>query len=187
MQFYSSSNYLKSHNNLDLEIKLKHPQNQIFNNNNFHVPTSSSTRRVKSCIQGACKAWIEQLFIISKIRAYTDFHTYELGVFFLCSAKETKVWNLNMHFANYARKLCKEINYPICKCKEWITTMLPNGESLGFESGARLYTPWVRLSSPDGVVVGDDTFLCLTFFVGLLVLISFFSSSRNFYAVFITP
>jgi hypothetical protein len=27
MQFYSSSNYLKSHNNLDLEIKLMRPQN----------------------------------------------------------------------------------------------------------------------------------------------------------------
>src|SRR6185312_11360779 len=41
-----------------------------------YVPTSSSTRRVNSCIRGTCKAWIEQPFIISMIRAYTDFHTY---------------------------------------------------------------------------------------------------------------
>ena len=47
-----------------------------------YVPTSSSTRRVNSCIRGTCKAWIEQLFIISMIRAYTDFRTYELGVLF---------------------------------------------------------------------------------------------------------
>ena len=47
-----------------------------------YVPTSSSTRRVNSCIRGTCKAWIEQPFIISMIRAYTDFHTYELGVLF---------------------------------------------------------------------------------------------------------
>ena len=47
-----------------------------------YVPTSSSTRRVKSCIQGTFKAWTEQLFVISIIRAYTDFHTYELGVLF---------------------------------------------------------------------------------------------------------
>ena len=47
-----------------------------------YVPTSSSTRRVNSCIRGTCKASIEQLFIISKIRAYTDFHTYVLGVLF---------------------------------------------------------------------------------------------------------
>ena len=29
MQFYSDSGYLKSHNNLDLEIKLMLPHNQI--------------------------------------------------------------------------------------------------------------------------------------------------------------
>ena len=29
MQFYSDSSYLKSHNNLDLEIKLILPHNQI--------------------------------------------------------------------------------------------------------------------------------------------------------------
>ena len=62
--------------------------------NQVHAPTQtrilmifpwaniSSTRRVKSCIRGTCKAWTEQLFIISMIRAYTDFHTYELGVLF---------------------------------------------------------------------------------------------------------
>ena len=47
-----------------------------------YVPTSSSTRRVNSCKQGTCKAWTEQLFIISMIRAYTDFHTYMLGILF---------------------------------------------------------------------------------------------------------
>ena len=67
--------------------------------NQAHAPTQtrilvifpwaniSSTRRVKSCIWGTCKAWTEQLFIISMIRAYTDFHTYELGVLF-------KAWNI---------------------------------------------------------------------------------------------
>ena len=67
--------------------------------NQVHAPTQirilmifpwaniSSTRRVKSCIRGTCKAWTEQLFIISMIRAYTDFHTYELGVLF-------KAWNI---------------------------------------------------------------------------------------------
>ena len=47
-----------------------------------YVPTSSSTRRVNSCIRGTFKAWTKQLFIITMIRAYTDFHTYELGVLF---------------------------------------------------------------------------------------------------------
>ena len=46
MQFYSDSGYLKSHNNLDMEIKLMLPHNQIFSGTT-HVPTSSSTRRVK--------------------------------------------------------------------------------------------------------------------------------------------
>ena len=67
--------------------------------NQAHAPTQtrifviflwaniSSTRRIKSCIWGTCKAWTEQLFIISMIRAYTDFHTYELGVLF-------KTWNI---------------------------------------------------------------------------------------------
>ena len=66
--------------------------------NQAHAPTQtrileifpwaniSSTRRVKSCIWGTCKAWSEQLFIISMIRACTDFHTYVLGVLF-------KAWN----------------------------------------------------------------------------------------------
>ena len=47
-----------------------------------YVPASSSTRRVNSYIRGTCKAWTKQLFIISMIRAYTDFHTYELEVLF---------------------------------------------------------------------------------------------------------
>ena len=81
MQFYSGSGYLKSHNNLDLEIKLMLPLKPDFSGTTY-VPTSSSTRRVNSCIRGTCKAWTEQLFIISMIRAYTDFHTYELGVLF---------------------------------------------------------------------------------------------------------
>ena len=53
--------------------------------NQAHAPTQtriSSTRRVKSCIRETCKAWTEQLFIISMIRAYTDFHTFELGALF---------------------------------------------------------------------------------------------------------
>ena len=48
----------------------------------FPWANKSITRRVKSCKRGTCKAWTEQLFIISMIRAYTDFHTYELGVLF---------------------------------------------------------------------------------------------------------
>ena len=56
-----------------------------------YVPTSSSTRRVNSCLRGTCKAWTEQLFIISMIRAYTNFHTYELGVLF-------KAWNIFLCF-----------------------------------------------------------------------------------------
>ena len=67
--------------------------------NQAHAPTQtrilvifpwaniSSTRRVKGCIRGTCKAWTEQLFIISMMRAYTDFHTYVLGVLF-------KAWNI---------------------------------------------------------------------------------------------
>ena len=90
MQFYSNSGHLKSHNNIDLEIKLMLPHNQIFSGTT-HVPTSSSTRRVNSCIRGTCKAWTEQLFIISIIRAYTDFHTYVLGVLF-------KAWNIFLCF-----------------------------------------------------------------------------------------
>ena len=81
MQFYFDSGRLKSHNNLDLEIKLILPLKPDFSGTTY-VPTSSSTRRVNSCIRGTCKAWTEQLFIISKIRAYKDFHTYELGVLF---------------------------------------------------------------------------------------------------------
>ena len=56
-----------------------------------YVPTSSSTRRVNSCIRGTFKAWTKQLFIITMIRAYTDFHTYELGVLF-------KAWNIFLCF-----------------------------------------------------------------------------------------
>jgi hypothetical protein len=81
MQFYSDLGYLKSHNNLDLEIKLMLPLKPDFCGTTY-VPTSSSTRRVNSCIRGTCKAWTEQLFIISMIRAYTDFHTYALGILF---------------------------------------------------------------------------------------------------------
>ena len=67
--------------------------------NQAHAPTQtrifvifpwaniSSTRRVKGCIRGTCKAWTKQLFIISMIRAYTNFHTYVLGVLF-------KAWNI---------------------------------------------------------------------------------------------
>ena len=86
MQFYSYSGYLKSHNNLDLEIKLMLPDNQIFSGT-IYVPTNSCTRRVKSYKRGTCKAWTEQLFIIFMIRAYTDFHTYELEVLL-------KAWNI---------------------------------------------------------------------------------------------
>jgi len=86
MHFYSGSGYLKSHNNLDLEIKLMLPHKPDFSGTTY-VPTSSSIRRVNSCIRGTCNAWTEQLFIISMIRAYTDFHTYELEVLF-------KTWNI---------------------------------------------------------------------------------------------
>ena len=59
-----------------------HAPTQLDFSGSTYVPTSSSTRRVKSCKQGTFKAWIEQLFIISMIRAYTDFYTHELGVLF---------------------------------------------------------------------------------------------------------
>jgi len=39
---------------------------------------------------------------------------------------------------------------------------VPHGEGSGFESGAGLSIPSVRLSSPDGVL-GDDTFFRHTF------------------------
>ena len=39
---------------------------------------------------------------------------------------------------------------------------VPRGEGSGFESGAGLSIPSVRLSSPDGVL-GDDTFFRHTF------------------------
>ena len=39
---------------------------------------------------------------------------------------------------------------------------VPHGEGSGFESGAGLSIPSVRLSSTDGVL-GDDTFFCHTF------------------------
>ena len=66
---------------LRLGIQAHAPTQPDFSGTTY-VPTSSSTRRVKSCEQGTCKAWTEQLFIISMIRAYTNFHTYELGVLF---------------------------------------------------------------------------------------------------------
>ena len=71
--------------------------------NQAHAPTQtrilvifswaniSSTRRVKSYKRGTWKARTEQLFIISMIRAYTSFHTYELGVLF-------KAWNIFLCF-----------------------------------------------------------------------------------------
>jgi len=178
MQFHSGSGYLKSHNNLDLEIKLMLPLKPDFSGTTY-VPTSSSTRRVNSCIRGTCKAWTEQLFIISMIRAYTDFHTYALGVlfkawnFFLCFNlfcfyfilyfyPFLRFWMIKLtifldirrmdmsddlpgymgtpklewslvglpswpiffvcsvkfkHAMMWKGKLCKKINYPICKCK----------------------------------------------------------------------
>ena len=61
--------------------RVLHPLKLDFSGTTY-VPTGSSTRRVNSCIRGTCIAWIEQLFIISMIRAYTDFHTYVLGVLF---------------------------------------------------------------------------------------------------------
>jgi len=48
----------------------------------FPWANKSITRRVKSCKRGTCKAWTEQLFIITMIRAYMDFHTYMSGVLF---------------------------------------------------------------------------------------------------------
>ena len=52
-----------------------HASTQLDFSGTTYVPTSSSTRRVKSCKQDTCKAWTEQLFIISMTRTYTDFHT----------------------------------------------------------------------------------------------------------------
>ena len=54
-------------------------------------------------------------------------------------------------------KLCKEkLNYPKCNA---VMDMchIPNGEGSGFESGAGLSIPWVRLSSLGGDP-DDDTF-----------------------------
>ena len=56
---------------------------------------------------------------------------------------------------------------------------VPHGEGSGFESGAGLSIPLVRLSSPDGVL-DDDTFFRQTFLVVGAVSTSFFSDSRNF-------
>ena len=80
-------------------FKLSQISQQLRLGNQAHAPTQtrilvifpwaniSSTRRIKSCIWGTGKAWTEQLFIISMIRAYTDFHTYMSGVLF-------KAWNI---------------------------------------------------------------------------------------------
>ena len=58
------------------------------------------------------------------------------------------------------------------------TCHVPYGEGSGFESGARLSIPSVRLSSPDGVL-GDDTFFCHTF-LGVVCVSTFtFCDSRN--------
>ena len=59
------------------------------------------------------------------------------------------------------------------------TYHVPHGESSGFESGAGLSIPWVRLSSlgrdPD-----DDTLFCHTFLVVGFASISLLSDSKNF-------
>ena len=56
---------------------------------------------------------------------------------------------------------------------------VPHGEGSGFESGAGLSIPSVRLSSPDGVL-GDDTFFRHTF-LGVGCASTFTSyDSRNF-------
>ena len=55
MQFYFDSGYLKSHNNLDQEIKLMLPLKPDFSGTTY-VPTSSSTRRVNSCIRGTLQS-----------------------------------------------------------------------------------------------------------------------------------
>ena len=52
-------------------------------------------------------------------------------------------------------------------------------EGSGFESGAGLSIPLVRLSSPDGVP-DDDTFFRHTFLVAGAASTSFFFDSRNF-------
>ena len=55
-------------------VNQAHPSTQPDFSGTTYVPTSSSTRRVNCCLRGTCKAWAEQLFIISMIRSYTDFH-----------------------------------------------------------------------------------------------------------------
>ena len=56
---------------------------------------------------------------------------------------------------------------------------VPHGEGSGFESGAGLSIPSVRLSSSDGVL-GDDTFLRHTF-LGVGCVSTFTScESKNF-------
>jgi len=59
------------------------------------------------------------------------------------------------------------------------TYYVPHGEGSGFEVGAGLSIPLVRLSSPDGVP-DDDTFFRHTFLVVGVVSTSFFFGSRNF-------
>ena len=56
---------------------------------------------------------------------------------------------------------------------------VPHGEGSGFESGAGLSIPSVRLSSLDGIV-GDDTFFHHTFSGVRCVLTFVFCESRNF-------
>jgi hypothetical protein len=59
------------------------------------------------------------------------------------------------------------------------TCHVPHGEGSGFESGAGLSIPSVRLSSPDGVL-GDDTFFYHTFLGEGCVLTFTSYDSRNF-------
>ena len=73
--FKSGLGYLESLNNLDFG-NWPHASTQPYFSGTKNVPTSSCTRRVKSYKRGIYGAWTEQLIIISKARAYTDFHSY---------------------------------------------------------------------------------------------------------------
>ena len=70
------------------------------------------------------------------------------------------------------------LNYPICNAM-MDTYHEPHGAGSGFESGAGLSIPLVRLASLDGVP-DDDTFFRHTFLGVGVASTSFFFDSRNF-------
>ena len=81
-------------------------------------------------------------------------------------------------YAEVKKKSCKEkFKLSYMQCND--TYHIPYGEGSGFESGAGLSIPLVRLSTLDGVL-GYDTFFHHTLLGVVGVSTSIFSDSRNF-------